>query len=164
MLGRIFEWLRPGGALVLNFAAVEEEEIWGEVRGHGMFWSGWGEEGGWAGVGGDGAGEEVADGTGETIRDLGGGRGGRDIWRGGDDDQTLIGERRSTSEGTGLEAWTGDGAARDDPNRCHSFHLISSARPPARPDPASLPLAAWRAPLPKRGPDRISAACFVRSE
>lgn len=40
MLARIFSWLRPGGLLVCNFATFDEEEIYGEMMGHGIFWSG----------------------------------------------------------------------------------------------------------------------------
>ena len=39
MLSRIFSWLKPGGLLVCNFATVDEEEIYGEMMGNGMFWS-----------------------------------------------------------------------------------------------------------------------------
>lgn len=40
MLARIFSWLKPGGLLVCNFATFDEEEIYGEMMGHGIFWSG----------------------------------------------------------------------------------------------------------------------------
>jgi ubiquinone/menaquinone biosynthesis C-methylase UbiE len=40
MLSRIFSWLKPGGLLVCNFATFDEEEIYGEMMGHGIFWSG----------------------------------------------------------------------------------------------------------------------------
>ena len=39
MLSKIFSWLKPGGLLVLNFATVDEEEIYGEMMGNGIFWS-----------------------------------------------------------------------------------------------------------------------------
>lgn len=44
MLEKVYRWLRPGGMLVLNYATVDEEEIYGEMMGHGIFWSGFGEE------------------------------------------------------------------------------------------------------------------------
>lgn len=44
MLRKIYTWLAPGGALVLNLATVDEEEIYGEFRGHGMYWSSYGVE------------------------------------------------------------------------------------------------------------------------
>lgn len=39
MLSKIHSWLQPGGMLVFNLATVDEEEIHGEMMGHGMFWS-----------------------------------------------------------------------------------------------------------------------------
>lgn len=39
MLAKIHSWLKPGGMFVCNFATVDEEEIHGEMLGHGMFWS-----------------------------------------------------------------------------------------------------------------------------
>jgi SAM-dependent methyltransferase len=45
MLAKIFSWLKPGGLLVCNFATFDEEEIYGEMMGRGMFWSGFGVEG-----------------------------------------------------------------------------------------------------------------------
>ncbi|SMR41807.1 unnamed protein product [Zymoseptoria tritici ST99CH_1E4] len=46
MLVRIREWLKPGGLFVFNLAAeIDEEEIYGEMMGHGMFWSSFGVEG-----------------------------------------------------------------------------------------------------------------------
>jgi SAM-dependent methyltransferase len=45
MLSKIHEWLKPGGLLVCNFATFDEEEIYGEMMGHGIFWSGFGVEG-----------------------------------------------------------------------------------------------------------------------
>jgi ubiquinone/menaquinone biosynthesis C-methylase UbiE len=39
MLASILSWLKPGGMFVCNFATVDEEEIHGEMLGHGMFWS-----------------------------------------------------------------------------------------------------------------------------
>jgi ubiquinone/menaquinone biosynthesis C-methylase UbiE len=39
MLSKILAWLKPGGLLVINFATVDEEEIYGEMMGHGIFWS-----------------------------------------------------------------------------------------------------------------------------
>lgn len=44
MLSRIYSWLKPDGLLVLNYATVDEEEIYGEMMGHGIFWSGYGAE------------------------------------------------------------------------------------------------------------------------
>ncbi|PNS15104.1 hypothetical protein CAC42_2333 [Sphaceloma murrayae] len=44
MLRRIFDWIRPGGVFVVNFATVDEEEIHGEMMGRGMFWSSFGVE------------------------------------------------------------------------------------------------------------------------
>lgn len=41
MLRRIYSWLKPDGLLVLNYATVDEEEIYGEMMGHGIFWSGY---------------------------------------------------------------------------------------------------------------------------
>ena len=40
MLSRIFGWLKVGGLLVCNFATFDEEEIYGEMMGRGIFWSG----------------------------------------------------------------------------------------------------------------------------
>lgn len=40
MLSKIFGWLREGGLLVCNFATFDEEEIYGEMMGEGIFWSG----------------------------------------------------------------------------------------------------------------------------
>jgi ubiquinone/menaquinone biosynthesis C-methylase UbiE len=45
MLSRIFSWLRPGGLLVCNFATFDEDEIYGEMMGHGIFWSGFDADG-----------------------------------------------------------------------------------------------------------------------
>ncbi|KAK4135289.1 methyltransferase type 11 [Trichocladium antarcticum] len=45
MLARIHSWLKPGGMFVLNLATVDEEEIYGEFLGQGMFWSSFGVEG-----------------------------------------------------------------------------------------------------------------------
>jgi ubiquinone/menaquinone biosynthesis C-methylase UbiE len=42
MLTKIHTWLKPGGIFVLNFATVNEEEIYGEFLGCGMFWSSYG--------------------------------------------------------------------------------------------------------------------------
>lgn len=39
MLSKIFSWLKPGASFALNFACEDEEEIHGEMMGHGMFWS-----------------------------------------------------------------------------------------------------------------------------
>lgn len=44
MLAKMFSWLKPGGLLVCNFATFDEEEIYGEMMGHGIFWSGFGAE------------------------------------------------------------------------------------------------------------------------
>lgn len=44
LLSRIYSWLRPGGMFVVNFAVFDEEEIYGEMMGHGIFWSGFGVE------------------------------------------------------------------------------------------------------------------------
>lgn len=41
MLRRMYSWLKPDGLLVLNYATVDEEEIYGEMMGHGIFWSGY---------------------------------------------------------------------------------------------------------------------------
>ena len=40
MLSKIFGWLKVGGLLVCNFATFDEEEIYGEMMGRGIFWSG----------------------------------------------------------------------------------------------------------------------------
>ena len=40
MLERMFSWLKPGGLMACNFATFDEEEIYGEMMGHGIFWSG----------------------------------------------------------------------------------------------------------------------------
>lgn len=45
MLEKIYSWLKPGGLLVCNFATFDEEEIYGEMMGHGIFWSGYSVEG-----------------------------------------------------------------------------------------------------------------------
>lgn len=45
MLAKIFSWLKPGGLLVCNFATFDEEEIYGEMMGEGIFWSGFDIEG-----------------------------------------------------------------------------------------------------------------------
>lgn len=42
MLSKIYSWLKVGGLLVCNFATFDEEEIYGEMMGHGIFWSGFG--------------------------------------------------------------------------------------------------------------------------
>ncbi len=39
MLSKIYVWLKPGGLFAFNLATVDEEEIYGELMGHGMFWS-----------------------------------------------------------------------------------------------------------------------------
>jgi SAM-dependent methyltransferase len=39
MLAKILSWLKPGGLLVINFATVDDEAIYGEMMGHGIFWS-----------------------------------------------------------------------------------------------------------------------------
>jgi ubiquinone/menaquinone biosynthesis C-methylase UbiE len=39
MLSSIYSWLKPGGMFVFNLATIDEEEIYGEMMGHGMFWS-----------------------------------------------------------------------------------------------------------------------------
>jgi SAM-dependent methyltransferase len=39
MLSKICSWLKPGGLFVLNLATEDNEEIYGEFLGHGMFWS-----------------------------------------------------------------------------------------------------------------------------
>ena len=44
MLSNIHSWLKPGGMVVLNLATIDEEEIYGEFMGHGMFWSSYGVE------------------------------------------------------------------------------------------------------------------------
>ena len=40
MLSKIHSWLKVGGLLVCNFATFDEEEIYGEMMGRGIFWSG----------------------------------------------------------------------------------------------------------------------------
>lgn len=35
----IYSWLTPGGYLTCNLATIDDEEIYGEFLGHGMFWS-----------------------------------------------------------------------------------------------------------------------------
>ncbi|KAK4237930.1 methyltransferase [Achaetomium macrosporum] len=42
MFARICSWLKPGGMFVFNLATVDEEAIYGEMLGHGMFWSSYG--------------------------------------------------------------------------------------------------------------------------
>lgn len=42
MLSKIHSWLKVGGLLVCNFATFDEEEIYGEMMGCGIFWSGFG--------------------------------------------------------------------------------------------------------------------------
>jgi SAM-dependent methyltransferase len=44
MLSKISDWLKVGGLLVCNFATFDEEEIYGEMMGRGIFWSGFGVE------------------------------------------------------------------------------------------------------------------------
>lgn len=44
MLARVFSWLKAGALLACNFATVDEEEIYGEMMGRGIFWSGFGVE------------------------------------------------------------------------------------------------------------------------
>ncbi len=39
MLSNICVWLKPGGLFVFNLATMDEEEIYGDLMGHGMFWS-----------------------------------------------------------------------------------------------------------------------------
>ncbi len=39
ILSNIYIWLKPGGLFAFNLATVDEEEIYGELMGHGMFWS-----------------------------------------------------------------------------------------------------------------------------
>jgi len=39
MLSKIHTWLRPGAVFAFNLATVDEEEIYGEFLGRGMFWS-----------------------------------------------------------------------------------------------------------------------------
>lgn len=39
LLRKIHGWMKPGALLALNLATVDEEEIHGEMMGHGMFWS-----------------------------------------------------------------------------------------------------------------------------
>lgn len=45
MLTKIYGWLKPGGVFVFNFATIDEEEIYGEFLGYGMFWSSFDKEG-----------------------------------------------------------------------------------------------------------------------
>jgi len=62
MLAKIHSWLKPGALLAVNFATVDDEAIWGEMMGRGIFWSSFGEEGNRAmavGVGFEVEGEEV---------------------------------------------------------------------------------------------------------
>jgi len=42
MLVKIYSWLKPGGLFALNLAGVDEDEIYGEMMGYGMFWSSYG--------------------------------------------------------------------------------------------------------------------------
>lgn len=58
MLAKVHAWLRPGAMLALNLATVDEEEIHGEMMGHGLFWSSFDVEGNRAMVEGAGF-EEV---------------------------------------------------------------------------------------------------------
>lgn len=44
MISNIHTWLKPGACLVCNLATIDEEEIYGEMMGHGMFWSSYGVE------------------------------------------------------------------------------------------------------------------------
>jgi len=44
MLVKIHSWLKPGGMFVLNLATKDQDEIRGEMLGHGMFWSSYGIE------------------------------------------------------------------------------------------------------------------------
>lgn len=39
MLAKIYSWLKPGCVFVCSLATVDEEEIYGEFLGTGMFWS-----------------------------------------------------------------------------------------------------------------------------
>lgn len=45
LLPKILTWLKPGAMFALNLATVDEEEIHGEMMGHGMFWSSFDVEG-----------------------------------------------------------------------------------------------------------------------
>ncbi|KAK4125405.1 methyltransferase type 11 [Parathielavia appendiculata] len=44
MFSKIHSWLKPGGMVVFNLATADEEEVYGEFLGHGMFWSSFGAE------------------------------------------------------------------------------------------------------------------------
>lgn len=44
MLAKIYSWLKPGGMFVFNLATKDQEEIRGDMLGHGMFWSSYGIE------------------------------------------------------------------------------------------------------------------------
>jgi ubiquinone/menaquinone biosynthesis C-methylase UbiE len=45
MMGKIYTWLRPGGSFIFNLVeSIDEAEIFGEMMGHGMFWSSFGVE------------------------------------------------------------------------------------------------------------------------
>lgn len=43
-LESVYSWLKPGGSVICNFAAIDEEAVHGEFLGHGMFWSSFGME------------------------------------------------------------------------------------------------------------------------
>lgn len=45
LLAKIRSWLKPGAMFAFNLATVDEEEIHGEMMGHGMFWSSFDTEG-----------------------------------------------------------------------------------------------------------------------
>lgn len=45
LLTKVLGWLKPGAMCALNLATVDEEEIHGEMMGHGMFWSSFDVEG-----------------------------------------------------------------------------------------------------------------------
>ncbi|AEO62509.1 uncharacterized protein THITE_2106741 [Thermothielavioides terrestris NRRL 8126] len=44
LLAKVCAWLKPGALFAFNLATVDEEEIYGEFLGHGMFWSSYGVE------------------------------------------------------------------------------------------------------------------------
>lgn len=39
LLARVYDWLRPGALFVFNLAVEDDDEIYGEMMGRGMFWS-----------------------------------------------------------------------------------------------------------------------------
>jgi hypothetical protein len=39
MFAKVHSWLKPGGLFAFNLGTIDEEEIYGELLGYGMFWS-----------------------------------------------------------------------------------------------------------------------------